>query len=53
MVILAGLHVVNPDFSDEFQSSGICAIHKISVLMGLFLDSGFHKEKNTAIFIQG
>ena len=31
MVILAGLHVVSLDFSDEFPSSGVCVIHKISV----------------------
>ena len=31
MVILAGLHIVSRDFSDEFPCSGIRVIHKISV----------------------
>ena len=29
--VLACLHVVSHDFSDEFPCSGICVIHKISV----------------------
>ena len=31
MLILAGLHVVSRDFSDESPCSGIVVIHKISV----------------------
>ena len=30
-VLLAGVHVVSRDFSDEFPCSGIRVIHKISV----------------------
>ena len=45
VVILAGLHVVGHDFSNEFPFSGIRVIHKISVnLFICFLpesDSGF------------
>ena len=39
MVILAGLHAVSRDFSDEFPCSGIRLIHKISAKL-------FDKESN-------
>ena len=32
--LLAGLHVMNRDFSDEFPCSGICIIHKINARLG-------------------
>ena len=38
MVILAGLHVVSREFSDEFRCSGIRVIHKIDVKMADFRD---------------
>ena len=52
MVILAGLHVVSLDVSDEFPSSGVCVIHKISVNRTIYWFWPFIR-KNTAIFIQG
>ena len=36
LTVLAGLHVMSRDFSDEFPCSDICIIHKINVKIGEF-----------------